>query len=659
MTDYLAHAIKHPDRPVLIVSHPDIIPDAVALLPGYAVVSHPAEDFLTVPWRSLEGRRIDLWPTATQEARDTAARLGNLFTHFDGCQIRLIDTPENNGWSLSKARASGWDTAKTIEYARQRLMPWPPPEGILSEFVEGTDAAPAVDTPSDEAPWDSPIDLWTDRPVPRLKPEYLPSPLREFVMEQSALTGTDTTVVGLSCLVGCAAAIDDNFRLQPKTHDTTWTEPARLWGAIVGDPSSKKSPGIMKAMGPLRKIENRLAMEYQDLKTAWDDEFRAWEKNRSKDKGPPPTKPRMPRLMVDDATVEALSDILVDNPQGILSFRDELSGWFGSMDVYGKSGSSKDRALWLEAYNGGGKRIDRVTRGHLFVPNWSISVLGGIQPDVFSKIAGKLDNDGLLQRFMIVLAGTAAEDEDRAPRTHIISAYNDLIHDLFQLRPISSGYDGPEVFVLSEEAQVIRKTFMVAIRHMIQRRAVPDAMLGYLGKWEGLFARLLCAYHVIEAVGRRERPRREVEAETAMSVAGFMERFLFPHAHEFYDEMVTRSERGKYVKWIAGYVLAVGCHQVSVRDISRFCKAFSKLAEHERKSIWIALEDYGWLRPSPTARINKRSGIPTQWDVNPEVHDLFKQQAGIERKARSDIKEAIADFVQRIREDECFSYDES
>lgn len=138
MTDYLAHAIEHPDRPVLIVSHPDIIPDAAALLPGYAVVSHPADDFLTVPWRSLEGRRIDLWPTATAEARDTAARLGNLFTHFEGCTVRLVDVPEDSGWTLTQARADGWDTARTIEYARDRLMPWPPPEGILKEFVEPT-----------------------------------------------------------------------------------------------------------------------------------------------------------------------------------------------------------------------------------------------------------------------------------------------------------------------------------------------------------------------------------------------------------------------------------------------------------------------------------------------------------------------------------------
>jgi hypothetical protein len=49
--------------------------------------------------------------------------------------------------------------------------------------------------------------------------------------------------------------------VQPKRHDPTWTESARLWGAIVGDPSVKKSPAISKVTSSLRKLDMDLAKE--------------------------------------------------------------------------------------------------------------------------------------------------------------------------------------------------------------------------------------------------------------------------------------------------------------------------------------------------------------------------------------------------------------
>ena len=41
----------------------------------------------------------------------------------------------------------------------------------------------------------------------------------------------------MACLVSCASVMSDDWRLQPKRHDYTWTESPRLWAAIVGDPS--------------------------------------------------------------------------------------------------------------------------------------------------------------------------------------------------------------------------------------------------------------------------------------------------------------------------------------------------------------------------------------------------------------------------------------
>ena len=98
--------------------------------------------------------------------------------------------------------------------------------------------------------------------------------------------------------------------------------------------------------------------------------------------------------MAQDVTIEATQDILQDSPAGILYYSDELSGWFGSMDKYsGVRGSAKDRAFWLESYNGGSYTVDRIQRGTVFVEHLSVSMLGGIQPETICRIAGDSVDD--------------------------------------------------------------------------------------------------------------------------------------------------------------------------------------------------------------------------------------------------------------------------
>jgi hypothetical protein len=72
--------------------------------------------------------------------------------------------------------------------------------------------------------------------------------------------------------------------------------------------------------------------------------------------------------LLQDTTIEATQDILKDSPNGVLCFQDELSGWFGSMDKYSNArGAAKDRAFWLEAFNGAPYSVHRVGRGSVFI----------------------------------------------------------------------------------------------------------------------------------------------------------------------------------------------------------------------------------------------------------------------------------------------------
>ena len=201
--------------------------------------------------------------------------------------------------------------------------------------------------------------------------------------------GVDPTSVAMGCLVACAAVISDDWSIQPKRHDPTWTENPRLWAAIVGDPSILKTPVIAVCTRPIDHLDaearSRHQQDMQDHKAA----LAAWKAAEHNDGTPEPKAPKLARYMVEGATVEAISEALRDDaearqyaPAGkVLSRHDEMSEFFGNLDRYKAGGrGSGDRGAYLRLYNGGRYTIDRIARGSFAVPNWSACFLGGIEP---------------------------------------------------------------------------------------------------------------------------------------------------------------------------------------------------------------------------------------------------------------------------------------
>ena len=98
-------------------------------------------------------------------------------------------------------------------------------------------------------------------------------------------------------------------------------------------------------------------------------------------------EPVCERLIIGDTTVEAAQEAFKTINRGLLGLYDEMGGWFGSMDRYGSAGhNASDRAFMLQAYNGGPYRVDRIQRGTSYLHNISLTILGGIQPDLIRKV---------------------------------------------------------------------------------------------------------------------------------------------------------------------------------------------------------------------------------------------------------------------------------
>ena len=165
----------------------------------------------------------------------------------------------------------------------------------------------------------------------------------------------------------------------------------------------------------MRKIDLELWRQYADAVAR----YSALDKDDKKSADPPPQV----RVRLEDTTIEAAQEVLKDSPDGVLLSQDELSGWFGSMDKYNSHrGAAKDRGFWLQSFNGGPYAFNRIGRGPGLVPNLSVSLLGGIQPDLIRKLAADAHDDGMLQRmFPIVLRPAVLGSDEPFPLRPMIT----------------------------------------------------------------------------------------------------------------------------------------------------------------------------------------------------------------------------------------------
>ncbi len=252
---------------------------------------------------------------------------------------------------------------------------------------------------------------------PVFDPDILPRPWSRWAVEQANAVGCPVDYVAAALLASASAWIGNSRRIAA-TSD--WIEPPHLWFALMGMPSTGKTPAQRPFIDACKLLEmderpvwqERMAEHGQqtDICNARREQWKVEVKAAIKNGNTPPEQPQdsmptdppgMPRVIIKDSTIEEATNILVHNPKGLLMLRDELAGWIGSFDRYGGEGS--DRAFYLECWNGGSHTVDRVkkTGQPVEVAYASLSILGGIQPDRLREALAGAD-DGFTARFLYI-----------------------------------------------------------------------------------------------------------------------------------------------------------------------------------------------------------------------------------------------------------------
>ena len=122
--------------------------------------------------------------------------------------------------------------------------------------------------------------------------------------------------------------------------------------------------------------------------------------------GEEPKEPLPVRYRTNDSSYEALGELLVANPHGILVERDELVSLLRHLD---RDEQTVARGFYLSGWSGQQPyTFDRILRGHLHIEVVCLSVLGNTQPSRIAEYVKRANadgggGDGLLQRFGLMV----------------------------------------------------------------------------------------------------------------------------------------------------------------------------------------------------------------------------------------------------------------
>jgi hypothetical protein len=469
--------------------------------------------------------------------------------------------------------------------------------------------------------------------VPRF-PLHALGPAREWVENTAAVKNAPVDFVVLGLLVAAAGMIGPKRLVSPWDG---WTEPSILWGALVGQPSTKKSPAVDDVRGAIQSIERDLNRDWKSRLADYDEKKKVaesrqadWEQELAKavkSKKQPGELPRMPdferpepptmrRLWFTDTSIEEVGRLLAHNPGGLICWRDELSGLFGSFDRYGGSGA--DRAFWLESFGARPSRIDRVSlkSGPIDIRFNAVSLIGGIQPDRLHSMLLHGEDDGLASRPLY-----AWPDPVRPRRPTVRPDNSRLVAALRRLSEIRFDVDEagdlqPRTVMLTPDAA---DTFQPWVEHKQwdAAQSVTGKLAGAVGKLDGITLRLAYVLELLSwAWEQSNRPEPEqVSLASLQSALVIIDDWVRPNLARVFGE-ASQTESSKEVMAVGLWLLKKKPTVVNARELRRQ-PGFDGPKEPKRLDAALdALIDAGWLTPTPT----ESPGRPRKdFRVNPRI----------------------------------------
>ncbi|SOB84235.1 DUF3987 domain-containing protein [Streptomyces sp. 1331.2] len=491
---------------------------------------------------------------------------------------------------------------------------------------------------SEDGGWDEPVRL-DARPLPPFPVEHL-GELGAFVTANAASLQVPPDLVAFAALATISAATGGRRRVRVKAD---WYESTALYLAALADSSEKKTPALNAAAAPLREIEDDLIEAARPQVEATAQEIRITQGQMAKAEQKAASEkpdnaladaeaarvkllelgeqPELPRLLIRDATLEAIAKVMHGQGGriGLLASEGGLIKVAGGL--YGNNGKANTDLL-LEAYTGSPYTIDRTGRSSARMSSTFLAIGLIVQPGVFTGLEKKnpeFRENGLLGRFLYGRPAATEEDTfDSPPVPHAVAdTYAKRIRAL-----VERVWNRSEVLTLDLDPDA-RQLFGEFYNGFAKRRK-PGGDLHQVADWAGKFRGQLI--RIAACLTVYENPEASTITRDRMAAVLAMAPYFIVHAKAVFDLMGADGE-GRLgplrdvITWLRGRPDPSA--QFTARQAWQALKGRKWAQDMESMTAVLGeLEDYGWISlVPPPERPGVRGRKPSPaFDVHPWVH---------------------------------------
>lgn len=214
-----------------------------------------------------------------------------------------------------------------------------------------------------------------------------------------------------------------------------------LWCCNVAPSGSNKSTPVRFILQPLRNVDAANYKTYQS-------ELKEYRKSKPEDGT---DKPKFKQILISDSTPEARSQVLSNNPKGILLYRDEIKGFLDDIGRYTRSG---EVSQLLSMFDSDDISINRKSEDVLLIEKPFMSIFGTIQPEVLESTFGSdlLMSNGFNQRWLFCYPDSVPPPmyNERSMPKDISQAWENFIKGLLAFDFSSLG---GELLIINEAKQ--------------------------------------------------------------------------------------------------------------------------------------------------------------------------------------------------------------
>ena len=411
-------------------------------------------------------------------------------------------------------------------------------------------------------------------PVPAFPLDLLPPFWRDWVGDTAGALSAPVDYVAQSVLAAVSglSGAGASVRIGPR-----WAEPLVLWQALVGAPSSGKSP----AMASVREL--LATLDAEKAKDTADDES--------------------PRSLVEETSLSTVADAVAANRRGVVLWRDEGADWLaGAAEIA--------RTQWLQAWSArplslGNRRIER----------FAVSLLLALPTD---RLAGLVTREELAARFLFAWP---------APPEHCPLGAARPARDaeaLAALRRIAKKVRMPESsleLVVDQRGLKAFDGFLAGLATELREVTLQETdglEMAWLGKGRGTVARLA---GVLELLAWSEQgpggPPGHLGAEQIERGVRLWSEYFRPHAFAlFHRTAPSEGERQarRVVRWLRQRGLSeVSREQVRLEALHRTVNAAGA------DQVLYRLQAAGIVSQVRYAIPSQGGRPPNRWYVNPRL----------------------------------------